>query len=127
MKADSGARKKRGGDSPEPSGRKRTEEALQEAFESLRNDTSAMTGLTIDEAIGDGWQRAIHPDDRAEVCERWRQLREADELFLEEYRVCRPDGVVRWMLAEGVGLHAYSWRAETPRPRRRAQHDLKRS
>lgn len=69
---------------------------------------TAITGLTIDEAIGDGWQRAIYPDDRAAVCERWRQLRDADELFLEEYRVCRPDGGVRWVLAEGVGLRAYS-------------------
>lgn len=69
---------------------------------------TAITGLTIDEAIGDGWQRAIYPDDRAAVCERWRQLRDADELFLEEYRVCRADGGVRWVLAEGVGLRAYS-------------------
>lgn len=69
---------------------------------------TAITGLTIDEAIGDGWQRAVHPSDRAAVCERWRQLRDADELFLEEYRVCRPDGAVHWVLAEGVGLRAYS-------------------
>ncbi|MEO6872203.1 MAG: PAS domain S-box protein [Chthoniobacterales bacterium] len=69
---------------------------------------TAITGLTIDEAIGDGWQRAVHPEDQAAVCERWRQLRDADDLFLEEYRVCRPDGGVRWVLAEGVGLRAYS-------------------
>jgi PAS domain S-box-containing protein len=69
---------------------------------------TAITGLTVDEAIGDGWQRAICPDDRAAVCERWRQLRDADELFLEEYRVCRRDGAVRWVLAEGVGLRAYT-------------------
>lgn len=69
---------------------------------------TAITGLTIDEAIGDGWQRVIHPDDRAAVCERWRKLRDADELFREEYRICRLDGAVRWVLAEGVGLRSYS-------------------
>ncbi|HEY2799862.1 MAG TPA: PAS domain-containing sensor histidine kinase [Chthoniobacterales bacterium] len=69
---------------------------------------TAITGLTIDEAIGDGWQRVVYPDDRAAVCEHWRQLRDADELFLEEYRICRRDGAVRWVLAEGVGLRAYS-------------------
>lgn len=69
---------------------------------------TGITGLTIDGAIGDGWQGVIHPDDRAAVCERWRLLRDADELFREEYRVCRPDGAVRWVLAEGVGLRAYS-------------------
>lgn len=69
---------------------------------------TAITGLTIDGAIGDGWQRVVHPGDRAAVCERWRKLRDADELFREEYRVCRLDGAVRWVLAEGVGLRAYS-------------------
>jgi PAS domain S-box-containing protein len=74
----------------------------------VNNRWTALTGLTIDEAIGHGWQRAVHPDDRAAVCERWRELRDSDELFLEEYRVCRPDGAVRWVLAEGVGLRAYT-------------------
>jgi PAS domain S-box-containing protein len=131
MKADFKARQSRGGDPAKRSRIRRTEEALHEGeitFNALarvapvgimRFDAAgrcnyvnerwtAMTGLTNSEAIGDGWQGAIHPDDRAEVCERWRQLRDADELFLEEYRLCRPDGAVRWILAEGVGLRAYS-------------------
>lgn len=69
---------------------------------------TAITGLTIDGAIGTGWQRAVHPEDRAVVCERWRQMRDADDLFREEYRVCRADGSVRWVLAEGAALRAYS-------------------
>lgn len=69
---------------------------------------TAITGLTIDQAIGDGWQHCLHPEDRATVCEHWRQLRDDDELFREEYRVLRPEGAVRWVLAEGTGLRAYS-------------------
>ncbi|HEY3661874.1 MAG TPA: PAS domain S-box protein [Chthoniobacterales bacterium] len=70
-----------------------------------------LTGLTTSEAIGDGWQRAIHPEDRAAVIERWRQLRDSDDVFLEEYRISRPDGAVRWVLAEGVALRGQA--AET--------------
>ena len=69
---------------------------------------TAITGLTIDQAIGDGWQRCIHPEDRATVCEHWRQLRDDDQLFREEYRVLRPEGTERWVLAEGTDLRAYS-------------------
>ena len=67
-----------------------------------------LTGLTIDEAIGDGWQNAVHAADRADVVARWEAMREANESFREEYRVCRPDGSVRWVLAEGAALRGYA-------------------
>lgn len=69
---------------------------------------TAIADLTIDEAIGDGWQKVIHPDDRAAVAERWTRMREADDLFREEYRICRPAGEIRWVLAEGAALRSYS-------------------
>ncbi len=69
---------------------------------------TAITGLTIDGAIGDGWRNAIHPDDRSAVAERWTRMREADDLFPEEYRICRPAGQTRWVLAEGAALRSYS-------------------
>lgn len=68
---------------------------------------SELSGRTIDEAIGDGWVRAVHLEDRAAVVERWAALRERD-LFREEYRICRPDGAVRWVFAEGSALRDYS-------------------
>jgi two-component system, LuxR family, sensor kinase FixL len=71
---------------------------------------SAITGGTIDSAIGDGWQRAIHPDDLATVIDRWTRMRLQEEVFREEYRICRPDRSVRWVLAEGVPLRSYSGR-----------------
>ncbi len=67
-----------------------------------------MTGLTIDQAIGDGWIQSIHPADRHAVLSRWDAMREADELFREEYRLARPDGTTRWVLAEGTALYGYS-------------------
>lgn len=69
---------------------------------------SAITGLTIDEAIGRGWKNAIHPADRAAVVERWKGMRVSNEFFREEYRIVRTDGTIRWVLAEGAALRSYS-------------------
>jgi PAS domain S-box-containing protein len=69
---------------------------------------SAITGLSIDEAIGDGWKNAIHPADRAAVLESWRGMRDPDKIFREEYRIVRTDGTIRWILAEGAALRSYS-------------------
>lgn len=71
---------------------------------------AAITGLAIDRAIGDGWQAAIHPEDLPHVVERWNRLRLQEETFRDEYRICRPDGSIRWVLAEGVPLRTYSGR-----------------
>ena len=67
-----------------------------------------MAGFTIDEAIGEGWLEAVHPEDRADVLARWSSMRVVDELFREEYRLRRRDGEVRWVLAEGAALRDYS-------------------
>lgn len=69
---------------------------------------SDLTGLTIDEAIGDGWRKAIYPQDRPAVVTHWVRMRETGELFREEYRICRRDGSLRWVLAEGAELRSYA-------------------
>jgi PAS domain S-box-containing protein len=72
---------------------------------------SLISGLTIDEAIGDGWLRAVHPENRATIAVNWKKLRDENQTFREEYRICRPDGEVRWVMAEGVTLRDYSGKA----------------
>ena len=56
------------------------------------------TGCTLEQALGDGWARAVHPDDLA----RWRDTcrAAADERrpFEIEYRLRRRDGEYRWVL-----------------------------
>lgn len=69
---------------------------------------SAITGLTIDEAIGEGWKDAIHPDDRAAVLRRWKRMLDSDEFSQEEYRIVRADGTTRWVLGEGAALRSYA-------------------
>jgi PAS domain S-box-containing protein len=63
-----------------------------------------LTGLTAESAQGEGWARALHPDDRARVFEEWMAaVREARE-FRGEYRYLRPDGEVRWVVGGAAPL-----------------------
>lgn len=57
-----------------------------------------MTGCSFDDAMGIGWQRAIHPDDFDRLMAEWSGLPVDGGLFCSEYRYCRPDGSVRWVL-----------------------------
>ena len=69
---------------------------------------STMSGLTVDEAVGEGWTSAIHPADRRAVVARWKRLRRLRGAFREEYRLCPADGSVRWVLGEGAALTGYA-------------------
>ena len=64
------------------------------------------TGYTPVEALGDGWTRAIHPEDLA----RWldASVRAFDERqpYEIEYRLRRRDGEYRWMLERAAPLYA---------------------
>lgn len=57
-----------------------------------------MTGCSFEDAMGHGWQRAIHPDDFERLMAEWNGLPAASGLFCSEYRYRRPDGTVRWVL-----------------------------
>jgi PAS domain S-box-containing protein len=48
---------------------------------------SSLTGLQMDQAIGDGWLQAIHPDDRAQVRANWKETVQENKEFSSELRV----------------------------------------
>jgi len=56
------------------------------------------TGLSADEARGDGWRAAIHPDDRPLLVERWGGFTRSGEASELEARMRRADGAWRWFL-----------------------------
>src|SRR4029434_2440616 len=45
-----------------------------------------LTGLTFSEALGSGWERAIHPEDSARIHEEWKRVAEAGEPVRSEHR-----------------------------------------
>jgi PAS domain S-box-containing protein len=62
----------------------------------------AMSGLTQAEAQGDGWARAVHPDDRADVLAGWRAAVQKGEPSTSEFRFLRPDGRIVWLHGSAV-------------------------
>ena len=63
---------------------------------------SDYTGLSMEEAVGWGWQATIHPEDLGKTIETWLRLVASEEPGEDEARVRRFDGEYRWFLARAV-------------------------
>jgi PAS domain S-box-containing protein len=62
---------------------------------------SEIAGRPPEEAMGQAWLDALHPEDRDRVARAWQGGRDG---FNEEFRIVRPDGTVRWVLVNAVAL-----------------------
>jgi diguanylate cyclase (GGDEF)-like protein/PAS domain S-box-containing protein len=56
-----------------------------------------LTGLAPEEALGDGWVVALHPDDAPRVNREWAEAAAHGRDSVVEYRFLRPDGGVSWI------------------------------
>jgi PAS domain S-box-containing protein len=56
-----------------------------------------MTGLTPGESLGDGWMRALHPEDKAGVVRCWQQCVRERKEYSQEFRLVTPQGEVHWV------------------------------
>ncbi len=55
-----------------------------------------ITGLTFEQAMGDGWRQIVHPEDRERLgVDITRPI--SDTPLQAEFRIQRPDGQVRWV------------------------------
>lgn len=61
-------------------------------------------GLSEAEALGDGWSRTLHPDDKAVVFAQWAHAAALKQEFDMEFRVRRHDGAVRHVRAVARAL-----------------------
>ncbi|RLD63613.1 MAG: hypothetical protein DRJ01_03325 [Bacteroidetes bacterium] len=57
-----------------------------------------LSGLSFEEALGDGWLKAVHPDDREFQYNNWELHLKKSETSTAEYRFLKPDGSVVWVL-----------------------------
>jgi diguanylate cyclase (GGDEF)-like protein/PAS domain S-box-containing protein len=64
-----------------------------------------ITGYSFEEALGNGWMRVVHPDDRRRfgVDEAVRPVRSTPTQT--EFRVVRSDGAVRWVALRSAPTH----------------------
>ena len=56
-----------------------------------------ITGLTLQQALGQGWSRALHPDDGKHVIEVWSEAVRNNRPFSIECRYRQPHGGVVWV------------------------------
>src|ERR1700738_2669828 len=56
------------------------------------------TGLSAEQALGSGWEAAIHPDDLPRILETFRQALNSVKPYEVEGRFRRFDGEFRWFL-----------------------------
>lgn len=64
----------------------------------------ALAGLNFKDAMGMGWAKAIHPDDRAIVVNKWFLCMENKIPFQEEFRFLRADGSIIWIFVSSIIL-----------------------
>ncbi|HEU4442496.1 MAG TPA: PAS domain-containing protein [Burkholderiales bacterium] len=64
------------------------------------------TGYTPQQALGEGWTRAIHPEDLGRWLDTCVQAFDERKPFEVEYRLRRRDGEYRWVLERAAPLYA---------------------
>jgi signal transduction histidine kinase len=64
--------------------------------------------LSAEQAMGEGWLGALHPDDRERVFLEWNQSVRENRTMNLEHRIVRPDGRVLWVLVQSTGLRTFS-------------------
>ncbi|MCP6762375.1 MAG: PAS domain-containing protein [Fischerella sp. CENA71] len=63
------------------------------------------SGLTLEETVGNGWQKLLHPDDLEPTIQRWQQSLQTGLPFENEQRYKRAsDGTYRWHLVRAYPL-----------------------
>ncbi len=63
-----------------------------------------ISGMTREEALGDGWTKSLHPDFRQQVYTEWMAALRQVRPFHQEYSLRHADGKERWVLAQGSAL-----------------------
>lgn len=136
--------------------RKRGEQALRESEERFRSLSAcspvgifqsdprgyctyanpccqSICGCTLEESLGDGWTRFVHPDDRDRTLEAWFTAALKGRRFDGEVRFGTPQGGIRWVrmrsapMLSGKGeLLGYVGTVEDITERKRSDEALRR-
>ena len=62
------------------------------------------TGMKFNEALGDGWLEAVHPDDRESLIKGWYDKSEKGLESSSEYRLVDKSGNTRWVSGRAVPI-----------------------
>jgi len=64
-----------------------------------------ISGLTAEDALGDGWVRSVHPDDRNNIFADWLRASRGEMEFDKQFRLLTPQGGLRWVFWRARTLH----------------------
>ncbi len=64
------------------------------------------TGMTLEESLGDGWNKPFHPEDRQRAWNAWQAAVAGASDYSLECRLRRADGVYRWWWIMGAPFRA---------------------
>jgi diguanylate cyclase (GGDEF)-like protein/PAS domain S-box-containing protein len=70
----------------------------------INDRTCELAGVSAAEALGYGWQAALHPADRERVERAWERTVRTGEEFSLEYRFRRPSGEEVWVSGRAIPL-----------------------
>jgi diguanylate cyclase (GGDEF)-like protein/PAS domain S-box-containing protein len=74
-------------------------------YEYVNERWCELAGLPAEQAFGDGWATALHPDDASRVIATWVEAAATGQDFVDEYRFRRPDGSDAWVEHHVTALH----------------------
>ncbi len=66
-----------------------------------------LTGLTREQALGDGWMQVPHPDDLPRMAEAWRASLIEGRPYCVEHRIRTGNGEYRWMRSSAYPRHTH--------------------
>lgn len=65
----------------------------------------ALHGFGIDQARGEGWVNALHPEDRERIVDSWRMACQSSEPWAQVYRFVHPGGRTVWVSGRAAPMH----------------------
>ncbi|HEX9152714.1 MAG TPA: PAS domain S-box protein, partial [Flavobacterium sp.] len=61
-----------------------------------------ISGLSYEEALGNGWLAAVHIEDKKMLFNGWENATFNQEISRSEYRFVRPDGSISWVMGQAI-------------------------
>lgn len=65
-----------------------------------------MAGLNLEDCLGNGWTRAIHPEDRQATVAAWEAAIDQQQPFAREFRLFTSQKVLRWVAAQSAPMRS---------------------
>lgn len=79
------------------------EMGLDGACKYVNEEWSKYASMSLEDALGFGWTKALHPDDRDRVVKEWEEASRLQKEYHTDLRFLNKNGDVKWMSVNVVG------------------------